>query len=194
MGRARPANRGIVPPPVIMPSDSKNLVPLSILGAGALVGAGLFFGLRERPVLHPDAPSASGSHTATPILVPPASPTLKVPVVAPPEPAPGGPGPVSPGVVTKATEDATKALEKAKTQLTESCWKPALAASPEPKSARYLFNLSFDAQGHELARGVTELRDASRADVGQCLRAQPLGLEIPAPGAIIAVSIAVEFP
>jgi hypothetical protein len=118
---------------------------------------------------------------------------VEAPAAAAEAPA-SAPGPVSPEVVTKATEDATRALEKAKKKLEAACWKPAIAENPEPKRARFIFNLSFDARGQEIARGVTELRDESRADVGQCLRAQPIGLEIPPPGAIIAVSIALEFP
>lgn len=174
-----------------MASDSKSLVPLSILGAGALVGAGLYFGLRERPVL---APLPEPSASAAPALPPAAPPTVAPTEAVTPEPPAAAPGPVSPEVITKASEDAARALEKAKKKLSDACWKPALAETPEPKTARYLFNLSFDARGKEIARGVTELRDESRADVGQCLRAQPIGLEIPPPGAIIAVSIALEFP
>lgn len=176
-----------------MANEPRSLVPLSILGAGALVGAGLYFGLAARPIVLSPPPTPEPPSASVAPALPPSNPA-PVQATPPPEPPPATPGPLPPEVVTKATDDATRALERSKKQLVETCWKPAVAETPEPKTARFIFNLSFDAQGKESARGVTELRGESRADVGQCLRASTGGLEIPAPGAVVAVSISVVFP
>jgi hypothetical protein len=76
----------------------------------------------------------------------------------------------------------------------KTCWKPAVRKNPNPKQARYIFSLSFDARGVERGRGISEIRGQSRADVAQCLRRLRMGLKIPAPGYNVTVRVPLVFP
>jgi hypothetical protein len=176
-------------------------IPGAILLGSMIIGAGLYFGLRSKdaaPVLAPPPPSPPGpGGAAAPLTAPPA--------LAPPGPvaAPMMGGPMGglgmpaapPELHAKVVAQATKALEKQRPTFLKTCWEPSLKASPEPSKAKYIFNVTFDgATGKELSRGISEQRDMSRPDVGQCLRALPLSLEVEPPGMNVNVDVPLILP
>ncbi len=173
-------------------------LPLSILGAGALVGIGLFFGLRR------EAPPATAPTVALP------SPTMAVPAergdVAstgrPAEPQPTAPparvDPAS-GVSVPGSKAADEAAEKAvaaykKKVLLPKCWEPAIAKQPTPAKAKYKLSLAFDGAGKEIGRGLSEDRSAARPDVADCIRALPMALELPAGVGPANTTVEFELP
>lgn len=163
---------------------ASNNVPIAIIGAGALVGLGLFFGLRQKapdaPTSQPSIASAASENRA------PQPPATVVSTAAPT------------GVVAldKVKADVTKALDAEKTKsFLPMCWKPLLAKTPKPDRAKYTFDMAFDAQGKEISRGISEHREAERSDVGICLRKLPIGLTIPPPGGpVSSLAVDIEFP
>lgn len=157
--------------------DNKHLTPLAILCAGALVGGGVY----ARPV---EAPAA------------PAAPSETRPVTATPVAAVGAPvaGADPRARRAQAQREAALALAASKPGLVEACWAPALAVAAQPASTEYVLQLHFDARGREIARAVGERRGRSRADVGRCLRRQPIGLTIAPPGAVTRVELPLAFP
>ena len=174
------------------------LLPASIVLGCALIGAGLYFGLRRDDA--PAAPPATPSIATTASI---ASEDAAAPAVAPPSPPPPAADGATPPVAstagevdrTKATAEAQKAVAAWKKQLVPKCWAPMVAKAPEPATSKYSLQIAFDADGKEVGRGVSELRGTpSRADVADCLRSEKLGLSIPAPGAPITVEVELAFP
>jgi hypothetical protein len=77
----------------------------------------------------------------------------------------------------------------------ETCWNPAIATSPTPVSSKHIFNITVDAAGNEIARGISEVRDEpSRDDVGRCLRADQEKIQVPPPLQTIQVVVWVRLP
>jgi hypothetical protein len=145
-------------------------IPAAILVAGVLIGAGLYLGLR---------------HGASSSSSPPPGPAPVTPVVPP----------RSPGELqVRVTEQVRQALEQKRSTFVERCWSPSAQKSPEPASARYSFNITVDAQGKEIARGISEDRAAFRADVGQCLRGLGDKVAVSPPGATVQVTVPLTLP
>ncbi len=159
----------------------------AILVGSAMIAAAVYFGLRAQG----GAPSRSGSEptSAGTAEAPP-------PVAAPPPPAVPAGAPQGPSAEAraKATADATKALEALRPQILKTCWVPAMKANAQPAAAKYVFSLSFDPSGKELARGINEDRSASRPDVAQCMRQMPIGLVIAPPGVAVSVDAPLNLP
>jgi hypothetical protein len=171
------------PPP---PQPSLISTPIAIVAAGALIGLGLFFGLRSQP----EAPALSSTALG-------AAPTASADV-----PLPLGPGP-APTVTAAPTQTAATAtsvadrkavaaqlkaaLDQHKKMIVEQCVAPSLAKKPTPDHVNLTFNFSVDASGKQSARGVSEDRETSRSDVTQCVQAKLPALSIPPPGVIVFV-------
>jgi hypothetical protein len=171
------------------------LLPGAVVIGSGLIGLGLYFGLRASA----PAPIPSSS---TPVLMtatsqPPAASTAPAGSSEPARPtAAGTAGSLSQEVVERVKKSATEALlAEKKAKFLPRCWEPALAREPQPATSKYLFELSFDADGRENVRGIHEPRGESRGDVGQCMREIPMGIRItPAPGAPVMVSVELTFP
>lgn len=159
----------------------------SILIAGALIAAGLFFGLRGRePAPLPAAgptPPAAPSAASTSAASPPAS--SPAPPAAPPPPAP-----TATADRAAATAAATKDLERYRAEIVKKCVQPALAKKPDPPQIKLTFNVTFDAQGKQITRGVAEDRATMREGVTMCAMDAIPPLEIPPQG----ISVYVELP
>ncbi|MBK8255394.1 MAG: hypothetical protein IPK82_22385 [Polyangiaceae bacterium] len=173
--------------------DKAYLLPLSILVGCTIIGGGLYFGLRQQAVAPlPDA-SATAQSTA------PASPPATATVAALPMiPGPFGiPVQQVPPDIQAATEAAAKvALEKAKKEIfIPKCYAPGIAQQAEPKHIKLTYDLTFNAQGEEIMRGISEDRSAMRADIAICLRNLPDQLKLSyQPGMNVRVLPLVEFP
>ncbi len=200
------------------------LLPGSILLGSVIVACGLYLGLRERATVpaaqpEPSAPSSPAAPPPTPMNASP-EPSVdrhRVEGVAKeanrsrkrgPSSAPGPASigaaslpvhveaPSPPVVSQRVVEVWAKAVLEIQKQTVflPRCWTPALMRDPNPATSRYDIDMSFNAEGVEVMRGVVETRGESRADVGVCLRTMPIGLRLPPPGANFRVIIPIEFP
>lgn len=144
-----------------------------LLGSG-IIALGLYFGLRS-------------SKSDVPPMLPRAGPAVDRAPLTPAKPAP---------IVDKAkvAKDAAAALGKHKKALTETCVAPALAKKPDPPTVKYLFNITFDAAGRPIARGVVEDRATSRPEVLTCISDNFPVIQVPPPGQSVLVDVPLELP
>jgi hypothetical protein len=170
------------PPP---PRPSLISTPIAIVAAGALIGLGLFLGLRSQPEATVVAGASTGaaptSANAPLPLGPGPAPTL---TAGPTQPAAAAPSAVDRKAVAAQLKAA---LDQHKKMIVEQCVAPSMAKKPTPDHVNLTFNFSVDASGKQSARGVSEDRETSRSDVTQCVQAKLPALSIPPPGAIVFV-------
>jgi hypothetical protein len=92
--------------------------------------------------------------------------------------------------VTRASEQTKAKIEALRSYIDASCW-----PGPGAAKVKVTFNVTFDAAGREIARGISEDRRAPAREFGRCLRKlQGTGLAISPPGANVAVAVPVSFP
>jgi hypothetical protein len=97
-------------------------------------------------------------------------------------------------LVRHVAKEATAGIDSLRSYIVSSCW-PASATGLA--TAKLTFNLTFDVQGREIARGISEGRKASAPahEFSRCLRRlEGTTLAIAPPGANVGVSIPVTFP
>ncbi|WP_437332252.1 hypothetical protein [Sorangium sp. So ce394] len=164
--------------------------PTAILLGSAMIAAAVYLGLRHGPAaVAPDPRAAAGdaSHRGEP--APPAGAAER----APGERAPAAQR--APAVPREeVARQAARALEARRPALVERCYKPAIAARPAPREVKYVFNLTFDAQGRQIARGIIEDREASRPDVTACLATALPPVAVEPPGASVRVDVPFSLP
>jgi hypothetical protein len=151
-------------------------VPTAILLASGLIAAGIFFGLRAQ------APAPPVVTVVPPTVVPP---TVVPPTVVPPAPV---------ATSELVVQQATEALAYQRTRLRDLCYRPAALAAGAPLSAVWTLNVTFDALGNQLARGVVEQRGTSTPDLTTCIGNETQPLRVPPPGRMIMVEIPLSFP
>jgi hypothetical protein len=180
-------------------------LPGSIVLGSALVGMGLYFGLRARAPREP-AVGAASPPVATSLVVP--RPVDPAPVgtndapSAPPSDSlpPSDPFAVAARPARAATPDqrasVARVLDVARRgRFTQKCWAPMVARSAEPSTSKYVVRSTFDEAGREAARGISELRgEPSRPDVARCLRELPLDIEVGPLGLPVSVELELAFP
>lgn len=116
------------------------------------------------------APPTGASGAAAPLLTPAGRPTREL--------------------VARVAAEASRSLEQARGDLVARCVPPGSATS-----AKLTFNLAFDAQGREVARGISDDRRAPAPEVAGCLRRLPMGsLRVSAPGTHVGVRVAMQLP
>lgn len=158
-----------------MSTGANNAMPLAIVVAGVAIGAGLYLGLRAQ----------------APVVTPPVAPVVAPPVVAPAPVVAPPPVPVaSPEVVLG---HAIEALRYQRAGLLATCFRPALAAKPG-LTMELVFNVTFDAQGRQLARGVVETPGTSTPALTACVTGAMTPLQVPAPGRVLMVEVPLRFP
>lgn len=141
----------------------------AILLAGALIGLGLFLGLRS--------------------LAP------REPVAAPEPSAAGAPPPAGPAFdLATSQQHAANALAYHVEALRQACYLPAVVGETPPPPVVLEFNYTFDAEGQQIARGSLEKRGASRPAVTECVLAKLPPLRIPRPGQTVTASPTLTFP
>ncbi len=161
--------------------DRSLLTPAAIILAGAMIAGAVYLGLRSR-----EAP-------------PSAAPT---PATAAPVGAPAISSVASSSSSTMATPSSREAVATAagaalanlRGDLARQCWKPAVTTEAGPLIVRYVFHFTFDADGQQIARGVSEDRAAARPEVTQCVLQKLPTIRVPAPGAVTAVDVGFELP
>lgn len=165
-------------------------IPVSIVLGGALIGGGLYFGLRDgTPASLP--PTAILASTSPAPGTPPTAAQANPPITPPATPA----APLDAEDRKRFEAEVNKAIAGLKPEWKKKCWDPAVKATAEPKTSKYTLNLSFSAEGKTVGVGWSELRDVpSRADVAQCLRQELVSVTATPPGAPTGVELPVEFP
>ncbi|WP_437820685.1 hypothetical protein [Sorangium sp. So ce1078] len=168
------------------------MTPAAILLGSLFIAAGLYLGL-QRPAPSSGPPPASVEAAAASVREPPAP--ADAPAPSRPHPAPAAVPPPPPGELYKRVQaDAVRALEARRSLFVKQCWEPSLRKSPAPARAKYLFSMTFDESGKEIARGISEVRGMERPDAAQCLRMIPLGIGVPPPGTRVAVEVEMTLP
>ena len=143
-----------------------NILPsIAIVVAGLLIAAGLYF---SRRVETPVASVAS--------------------VVAAPVPAPR---PVASR--QQVTEHAVEALAYFRPRLLTRCYLPAVTGDARPP-VELIFDMTFDAEGMQVMRGMVARRDMAIEAVTRCVADELPLLRIPAPGAVTMVEVTLRFP
>lgn len=140
----------------------------AIVLAGGLIAVGVFLGLRSR------APSAVHAEAAAPAKV--ITPPIAV--------APAG----------LVVQQASEALAYQRTRLRDVCYRPAAIAAGAALPAAWILNVTFDARGVQLARGMEEQRGTSTPELTRCIGEQLQPLLVPPPGATVMVEVPLRFP
>ncbi|WP_438011417.1 hypothetical protein WME89_23875 [Sorangium sp. So ce321] len=173
------------------------MTPAAILLGSLIIAAGLYFGLQQPvpsapPPASAEARAASARAPAAPAEAPASAGTPSQPI---PRPAAAAPSSALPSeLYERVAADAASALEARRPLFVKQCWEPSLKKNPTPARARYLFNMTFDESGKEIARGISEVRGMDRPDAAHCLRMIPLGIGVPPPGARVAVEVELTLP
>ncbi len=97
-------------------------------------------------------------------------------------------------LVRHVADEATAGIDSLRSYIVSSCW-PASATGLA--TAKLTFNLTFDVQGREIARGIVEARKAPAParEFSSCVRRlEGTTLAIAPPGANVGVSVPVTFP
>jgi hypothetical protein len=175
----------------------------ALLGAALLAGAAAFVAGRLTSDETPprEAQPASGGAPAAeargPWRAASRAPWGAAGPDAAPAPAPAAAAaPSRAEVVALATSSARAQLEGFRASLLSRC-DASPAPGEAPRVGKLTFNLTFDANGREIARGISEDRRARLSPpVARCLRELPRigSLAIPAPGVTVGVKVAMTFP
>lgn len=121
-----------------------------------------------------------------------ATPSAPAAVVAPSPLTPLGRP--TPALVARVSEEARAVLEAARSEFTGRCI-PGGRLPGGQAGATFTFNVTFDASGREIARGIGEDRRYRAPEVARCLRALPIGsLRVSPPGASVGVRVAMNLP
>ncbi len=166
--------------------------------------AGAFaLGARTRSGPAPASPSArtddaSGARAplATSAAAPPAWPAWPSRSGAPPAAAPAmAPQPkLTPELVDRVTQQARDGLEALRATLVARC-APEGSRDAGAHPATLVVNLTFDADGREIARGIAENRRAPAGRLGTCLRRlRDTSLSVAPPGVTVGVSVPITLP
>ena len=182
---------------------------LLLLGLGAVGGIAYFTagpGATSAPQqalapLQPDA--APLQPAAEPRLAPPPARALaQAPArrpataagVAPPSPAPPAPSDPRAELHGRVTQEAKAQLDTYRNEIVSRCW-PANGLPRGARTARLTVNATFDAQGHEIARGISEDRRAPAGEFARCVRnLGGIRLGVAPPGSSVAISIPMSYP
>ena len=156
-----------------MPNEAKNHAPAAIVIGAAMIAAGLYFGLRARP-----------EAVVAPAPVPLSSVAPRA-MVPPPPPPPAADA-------AAATKEVAAVIASKRPELAKACASLLTPPSKEPK--RVDLNITFDASGKEIVRGVTEPRGRSTPGLGNCVTDALPPLTVTPQGVTVRVEVPVELP
>lgn len=149
--------------------------------------------LREAP--RPAAPDrvASPAPWPRPAVAPAAAPQEGSPVAGEGQAAPPR-APIPPEVMAQYQAEIFTRVEEERPKVVERCW-PRDGLPRGQRSASVTYNVSFDAAGREIARGVQSDRRAPAGAFGSCLsRFQGARFTISPPGRPVTLRVAVTYP
>jgi hypothetical protein len=96
-------------------------------------------------------------------------------------------------IVQQVTEEAQAQLESYRPKIMKECW-PSEGLPRGASTAKLTIHSTFDAQGREIARGITEDRRAPGGAFASCLRKLPTALSVSGTGRRVAVAIPLTYP
>ena len=184
--------------PARTPTNATLLALVGVLSAAVLFLAGRW---SVEPAAGAPAPHPGATAGRRPVAPPaerawtPRAPSPAAdPEAAPLQPVTSSPVRATPEQVTQATAQTAALLEASRDDLKRQCW-PQAGAAGGPSEAVVTFNVTYDASGREIARGLTEDRRARTPGLIGCLQRLPFGsLRIPPPGANVGVRVALRLP
>lgn len=147
-------------------------MPAAVVIAGVAIACGLYFGLRAQVPVAPAVPVVAGAVPVVPSASVPARPVASV---------------------EEVTRQAVEALSYQRTMLRERCFRAALAGQPG-LTMELTFNVTFDAEGQTIARGVVETPGSSTPALTACVGDAMLPLRVPPPGRTVQVEVPLRFP
>lgn len=157
-------------------------IPAAIVAAGALVGLGLYLGLRD----------GSGALRPARVEWTPAPSSAAPPAASAPPVLQGS----YPSDALRASVEAAAAEQLAAVQpeLRRACWEPSVARAAAPASLTLQARITFDAAGRATAVAVSDPPDGARLDVAACVREATVALQVPPPGMRVTAAIPLHFP
>jgi hypothetical protein len=94
----------------------------------------------------------------------------------------------------RVIEQAKAKLEQQRASLKTKCWDGPAAKNPQPAASRFVWSFTFDAEGKQLARGISEDRATLRPGTSICLSTELEPFEIAPPGRSIEVKVDFQLP
>ncbi|HEY0132697.1 MAG TPA: hypothetical protein VGB85_01420 [Nannocystis sp.] len=85
------------------------------------------------------------------------------------------------------TQQATEALAYQLGTLRARC-------PPPPGEHKFTLNVTFDALGAEVTRGIAEMRTNPRSELGSCIAGALKPLRVAPPGAVTMVEVPLSLP
>lgn len=121
---------------------------------------------------------------------PPKAPAFGEAIDPTPQPSAPAPARVTPELLNRVTSDASAQIETYRPQFVSRCTPPGGLG----EGAQVTFHVTFDAQGREIARGISENRRNRAGAFAKCMR-ELGGIEfsVPPPGTNVAVSVPMSF-
>lgn len=154
------------------------LIPLSIIVAGTLIGAGLYFGLRAT---NPN--NAADMH----IIAPQALAETKISTQLAPIAA----------LQEQVKRQATALLEEQRAGISSRCW-PKGPDAEAIKPLRYMLNFTFAADGSQITRGAATrdrpVNPGLAADITKCVEDVLTPVSVSPPGANIYIETPFQLP
>ena len=121
--------------------------------------------------------------------LPPKAPAFGEAIDPTPQP-PAARATVTPEILARATTDATAQIETYRPTFVSRCTPPGGLG----EGAQVTFHVTFDAQGREIARGISENRRHRAGAFAKCMREiSGIDLAIAPPGTNVAVSVPMTF-
>src|SRR5690242_7379619 len=101
-------------------------LPIAIVVGAALIGGGLYMGLRERPIVNPPTAAPTGVDASSGA----AAPTSAAPPTPTPENPPQEASTPNAEARKRVEGDVAKALPALKAEWKKKCWEPVLKKTP----------------------------------------------------------------
>jgi hypothetical protein len=158
-----------------MAVDKQLYLPISILLGCSIVATGLFLGLRERSPARPEETAASTRGAGDARGAPPAPPATPAPTAD----------------RAAAARAAEAALEAQRAAIVARCIPPdAKGGGP----SRLHINITFDASGTQIMRGVVPERTDPRRELAGCVTDALPSLTIPPQASSVALDLVWTLP
>ena len=89
---------------------------------------------------------------------------------------------------------AAALLEYHRAELVKRCWEPRRAGGGEKAQAKMRIDVTFGADGAQVARGFLEERGAAHPEVTECVQQTLPPLRVPPPGVPIRLELQLALP
>lgn len=156
------------------------------------------FDLRERDRLAQETPAPPPQPASDPPAATAPAPVDPERLAAPEGPPPtavGPPGsPTIEAAIAAATAAAQEEVASIRSELRRKCWDSIDRGGVGDDGVEIVFSLGFDAEGHVITSAVQQSRETYIQGLDTCLGPFAHGLEVPAPGEPVSISVALTLP